>query len=463
MRIINIIKKDLKIILSDKKALALMILMPIILTTILSMALKGSFASGDSDFEPVNIAVVKLYDEDNDNEMFKSSLKNSMISDSMGEDAIQRLIDSGEDVNPEKFFFGDFLDSKDVSKIIKYILVSDEKNALSKLNSGEVSAIVLLPDKFIYDMKVNLLTPFRNKVDIRILTHPDKNLSGKIVSSVIDAYSNAMSTIIIGKNVVLEASMANNISGDGFDNLDKLMEGMSDVIQSIDVNIENVVMEGRKQISSADYYAVGMMTMFILFAAGIGGRMLLEEKDNQTYQRMAIAGITKFEILAGNFTTIFLIALLQVTVMVTFTHFALKVQWGNIVSVILTSLASSFAVAGLGAFVGALTYRTDNYKMANMFESAIIQVMALLGGSFFPLDIMPEFMQKLSFLSLNGIAIRAYLKIIAGYAIADILNYILILIALGAGFAILAVFALKGKEDTINVKRNKIKTAQAER
>ena len=237
------------------------------------------------------------------------------------------------------------------------------------------------------------------------------------------------------------------------------MEGMSDVIQSIDVNIENVVMEGRKQINSADYYAVGMMTMFILFAAGIGGRMLLEEKDNQTYQRMAIAGITKFEILAGNFTTVFLIALLQVTVMVTFTHFALKVQWGNIGSVILISLASSFAVAGLGAFVGALTYRTDNYKMANMFESAIIQVMALLGGSFFPLDIMPEFMQKLSFLSLNGIAIRAYLKIIAGYAIADILNYISILIALGAGFAILAVFALKGKEDTVNVKRNKIKTA----
>jgi len=456
---INIIKKDLKIILSDKKALAIMILMPIILTTILSMALKGSFASGDSDFEPINIAVVKLYNEEVDNLMFESSLKSSLIADSMGEDEIRKLIDSGEDVNPEKFFFDDFLESKDVSKLIKYTVVSDEKKALTKLNNEEVSAIVLLPDKFIYDMKVNLVTPFRNKVDIKILTHPDKNLSGKIVNSVIDAYSNAMSTIIIGKNVVIETSMANNISGDGFDNLDQLMEGISDVIKSIDVNLNNVVMEGRKQVNSADYYAVGMMTMFILFAAGIGGRMLLEEKDNQTYQRMVVAGTTKLEILSGNFMTVFLIALLQITVMITFTHFALKVQWGNIGSVILISIAASFSVAGLGSFVGALTYRAGNYKMANMFESAIIQVMALLGGSFFPIDVMPEFMQRLSFLSLNGIAIRSYLKIITGYAVADILNYILILIAMGMVFTAAAVIVLKGKEGTGNVKRNKVKTA----
>ncbi|NYB75405.1 ABC transporter permease [Sedimentibacter hydroxybenzoicus DSM 7310] len=456
---INIIKKDLKIILSDKKALAIMILMPIILTTILSMALKGSFASGDSDFEPINIAVVKLYDEKVDNQMFESSLKNSLVADSMGEDAIQKLIDSGEDINPENLFFDDFLESKDVSELIKYTLVSDEKKALNKLNNEEVSAIVLLPDKFIYNMKVNLLTPFRNKVDIKILTHPDKSLSGKIVSSVIDAYSNAMSTIIIGKNVVIETSMTNNISDDGFDNLDQLMEGISDVIKSIDVNLDNVVMEGRKQVNSADYYAVGMMTMFILFAAGIGGRMLLEEKDNQTYQRMVIAGTTKLEILSGNFMTVFLIALLQITVMITFTHFALKVQWGNIGSVILISIVSAFAVAGLGSFVGALTYKAGNYKMANMFESAIIQVMALLGGSFFPIDVMPEFMQNLSFLSLNGIAIRSYLKIITGYAVADILNHILMLIAMGMIFMLAAVFVLKGKEGTGNVKRNKVKIA----
>jgi len=439
--------------------LAVMILMPVILTTILSMALKGSFASGDDDFEPINIAVVKLYNEKDDNEMFESSLKNSLIAKSMGEDAINSLVDSSDEINPEKFFFDDFLESKDVKKIIKYTVVSDEKKAFEKLNGEEVSAIVLLPDKFIYDMKINLLTPFRNKVDIKILTHPDKSFSGKIVNAVVDAYSNTMSTIIIGKNVVIETAMANNISSDGFENLDQLMEGISDVMKSINVDIQNVVMEGRKQVNSADYYSVGMMTMFILFAASHGGRMLLEEKDNQTYQRMAVAGTTKFELLSGKLMTVFLIALFQITVMITYTHYALKVEWGNLGAVVLISITAAFAVAGLGSFVGALTYKAGNYKMANIFESAILQVMALLGGSFFPIDVMPEFMKNLSFLSLNGIALKAYLKVITGYVISDILNYILILAATGIVFTVAAIFILNGKEGALNVKRNKVKVA----
>jgi ABC-2 type transport system permease protein len=80
MKIISIIIKDLKVMFSDKKALAIMILMPMILTTILSFALKGSFSSGsDSDFEPVNIAVVRLYNSGGDSEMFESSLSNNFF------------------------------------------------------------------------------------------------------------------------------------------------------------------------------------------------------------------------------------------------------------------------------------------------------------------------------------------------------------------------------------------------
>lgn len=42
---------------------------------------------------------------------------------------------------------------------------------------------------------------------------------------------------------------------------------------------------------------------------------------------------------------------------------------------------------------------------------------------------------------------------------SDILNYILILVAVGVGFTIAAVAILKGKEGTGNVKRNKVKIA----
>ena len=461
MKIKSIIIKDLKIILSDKKALAIMILMPIILTTILSLALKGSFASSyDAEIEPVKIAVVKLYSEKLDSEMFELSMNGNILADGMGEEAIKDLVEAGKDVNPEELFFKEFLESDDVSEFLNY-RIEEETKALELLKSEDVSAVVLLPEKFTYDMKINLLTPFRNKIQIKILTHPDRDIDGQIVKSIMDAYTNSMSSVIIGKNVIIETAMTNNVGNEGFNNMDELMEGMSDVMESIEINIEDVVLEGRKSINSADYYAVAMMTMFILFAAGQGGRMLLEEKDNLTYQRMVVAGTTKFEILSGKLIAVFLIAIFQIAVMITFTHFALKVEWGDLKLVALISIAAASAIAGLGTFVGSLTYVAGNYKMANIFESAIIQGMALLGGSFFPIDIMPEIMQKLSFLSLNGIALKAYLKVISGYGLSEVLNYILILIVTGAAFTILSVMILNRKEGNADVKHNKIKAVKA--
>ena len=447
MKVISIIIKDLKTVLSDKQAIITTMLMPVILMTILSMALKGSFISSDDvAVEEVKIAVVKQYDEIIDSQIFTKTL----------EERLDINIE-GDEVAPEELFFEDFLASKEVSKLINYRIEEEEK-AMELLAKKEISAIIILPDKYIFNMKTNLLTPFRNNVNVRIITHPDRPIDGEIVTSVMGAYTNIMSSIIIGKNVLIESASANDIGGDGFNNIEEVMEGMSDLVEGMNVSIENITVQGRKNIKSSDYYSVAMMTMFILFAAGQGGRMLLEEKDNQTYQRMVIADISKTHILAGKFFTIFLIASIQITVMLLYSYFALKVEWINVSSILVLSVTSAFAVAGLGIFIASFTYRAGNYRMANLFENVIIQVMALLGGSFFPLDLMPEIIQKLSFISLNGIALKSYLKLILGYSFADISSNVLILALTGSLFTIAGVIAFN-KEVAENAKHSKIKTA----
>lgn len=462
MKVISIIIKDLKTILSDKKALPIILMMPLVLMVILSSALKESFLSGDTrSMKSVNIAVVKQYDGAKDTKMFYDILSNGLIAGGMGEEAAEELRASSGDVDPEKIFFEDFLGSEEVGKIIRYRIEEEEK-ARELLKAGEISAIVLLPDKFVYDMKLNLLTPFRNKVDIRVLTHPDRSLDGQVVESIVKAYCDTMSSVVIGKNVLIEAAMANELGGDGFKGMKEAMDGISKAMESIRINIDNMVVEGRKGISSFDYYSVAMLTMFILFAAGHGGRMLLEEKENITYQRMIMAGASKLGILAGKFFTVFLIALLQIAVIIEFSHIALKVQWGSTLPVVLISITSAFAIAGVGAALAAATYRAGNYKMANIFETVIIQSMALLGGSFFPTDIMPSIFQKLSFLSLNGVALKAYLKIMMGYGVQDIMDHIGVLTSIGALFALLSVLILREKEAVRDVKYNQIKVIKAQ-
>ena len=58
--ILNIIKKDMKLFFRDRKALILLVLMPIILATILSFSLKGVFNQAKLN-EKIKVGVVKDY------------------------------------------------------------------------------------------------------------------------------------------------------------------------------------------------------------------------------------------------------------------------------------------------------------------------------------------------------------------------------------------------------------------
>ncbi|HYE69143.1 MAG TPA: ABC transporter permease [Anaerovoracaceae bacterium] len=459
MKILSIIRKDLKMMLSDKKALSIVLLMPIILMVILSFALKGIFMD-DWQASKVNIAVVKQYDAAADLKSFDDSLHNGLLAQGMGQGAAEELTSTSDDTDPENIFFNEFLGSSEVSDIISY-RVETEATAIALLNNGEISAIVILPEKYLYNMKINLLTPFRNEVAIKVLTNPDANIDGQIVQSIMQAYSDSMSSVIIGKNVLIEAAMANNIGDNSFKGMETVMTGIMDALEAVQVEVNDVTLEGRKPISSSDYYAAAMMTMFILFAAGHGGRMLLEEKENSTYQRMMVAGTSRQGILAGKFLVVFIIALLQISTMTAFSSIVLNVVWGNFLSVAAIGIAAAFAVAGVGATVAAATYRAGNYKMANIFETGIIQTMALLGGSFFPIDILPDVFQKLSFLSLNGIALKAYQKTMMGYGLEAVLGYIAVLAGIGAVFAIFAVVILRGKGGADNVGYYQAKTVKA--
>lgn len=444
MKVISIIVKDMRTILSDRKSLIIILLMPLVLMVILSSALKGTFTSSTGSMEKVDIAVVRQYDKAADLKMFDNTLKGGLLSQGIGDKAAEELRVTGSEVDPEELFLEDFLGSEEVSKIIGFRPEEKDK-AEELLKNGEISAIVLLPERFVYDMKMNLLTPFRNKVDIRVLTHPDRSINGQVVQSVMEAYTDTMTSVIIGKNVLIEASIENELTDDGFKGMKEAMDGIREVLEGIRVDVLSKELQGRKPISSMEYYSVAMLTMFILFAAGHGGRMLLEEKDNITYQRMIIAGTPKLGILAGKFFSVFLIALLQIVIMIAFSRFALKVDWGGGLPVTLISLSAAFAIAGIGSTLASATYRAGNYKMASIFETVIIQSMALLGGSFFPIDIMPSIFQKLSFFSINGVALKAYLKIMMGYGTSEVMFHIVVLTAVGAVFTLLSVLILREK------------------
>jgi ABC-2 type transport system permease protein len=156
MKIWKLIRKDLIILLSDKKALLIILLMPAILMTILGFALRGIFADTPVT-NRVNVAIVKAYDAEADRLRFESSLKNSLFAGGMGPETVGELVGAAGKIDPEAIFFHEFLESDEVSELISYRIESEQK-ARELLDSGLISAIVTLPEHYLFDMRINLAT-----------------------------------------------------------------------------------------------------------------------------------------------------------------------------------------------------------------------------------------------------------------------------------------------------------------
>lgn len=395
MKLRQLILKDIKNVVYDVKSLAILVIMPVVIMTILGFSLKGMFSSDvSSGVTLLNVAVVKEYDLDQDIERFKEESKtNSMIN---GENID---IDS---LNMETIFFDDFLDHKDMQEFISYRL-ADASEIPELMDADAISAAIYLPENFVYDGLINFAQGGRKEMGITVETNPDYSFSSSIVVSIMKEFTDNLNLQKARNSALIGDLMANDLSA----YLGNITDNMSDS-PTLDVVINKESVDQQKSISSFQYYAAAIMSMFLLYAASFGGKAILSERKEYTLARMSVAGITIYHVIISNFVRIAMLCILQSAFMIVFSRLVLGVIWGNPLSVIIGMLLMSTTVGAIGMLLSVITLSTGNYRIANFFEFIIIQFMALVGGSFIQLEVLPEPIRNLSFLSVSGLGIKMY-------------------------------------------------------
>ena len=176
------------------------------------------------------------------------------------------------------------------------------------------------------------------------------------------------------------------------------------------------------------------MAMFLLFGASYGAKFMLIEKRNFTLQRQQSAGISSTQIIIGKLALIFVIAVLQITLMILTSTIGFGVYWGEPVQIILVTLVTALAVTGFGTLLSAVSLKAGDFKALNMMESGIFQVLALFGGSYFPLFLMPDWFKWISRALLNGAALEAYQKVMMSAPLSEMLPSLMSLMINGLVF-----------------------------
>ena len=414
MKLFDIIKKDLNLVLTDPKSMVFIIIMPIVLILILSFSLGGSFEEEGFTLDIINIGVVDNITDD------EIALLESMPLD-------QSIIDSVS--------LYTLLDDENLNEIITYEKMTQEQ-ANTKLETREVDAVVIIPETYLRTTLMGIQTG-NGETQIEVISAQNRSLQTNIVTSVISGYTSFLSSLS-ADNVVLNSYLDNP-------NIFEYVAELEEFNLNNQLTIEAQGVNQRKMMNQFYYYSIAITCMFVLFSAGQGSTFLLNESNDKTLQRLFVAGVSKAKLLVGKSFAVFSLCVIQLIVLFIFSTIAFSLNWGNPWIFLLISLCLAFSVTGIGALLMVLSYKGNSHNLGNMFQSVFVQVLALFGGSYIPLAVLPKFFSSVALFTPNGLGIIAYSENVQGAPLNEIYPYILGNLALGIVFCTIAVYLFNKK------------------
>jgi ABC-2 type transport system permease protein len=165
------------------------------------------------------------------------------------------------------------------------------------------------------------------------------------------------------------------------------------------VNLENVQVAGGNVKSPMATLLVGGWAMqFLLFALTASATALFRERDLGIFQRILAAPATRGSILWSKFLYGVCLGLIQLSVLFAAGHVLYGIDVAGHLGLLL--LVCVFAAAACTSFGMLIASVSPTPESARGISTFVILLMCAIGGAWFPVSFMPEFIQKFSKLTL---------------------------------------------------------------
>ncbi|MBN2403975.1 MAG: ABC transporter permease [Coriobacteriia bacterium] len=163
--------------------------------------------------------------------------------------------------------------------------------------------------------------------------------------------------------------------------------------------------------SNNTQYSTGFTVMFIMFVTFGGASGILEEREQGTLRRLLITPNNKMVLVVGKIFGIVMTAVIQTLILVGIGAVVFSVPWGNApLAVVLLFLSYILAVTGLAILLSALVRSRD--QLSGLMPLLSVGL-AMLGGSFWPLQIVSPVMQTIAKLTPTGWAMIGLTDVVA--------------------------------------------------
>jgi ABC-2 type transport system permease protein len=410
LKIWNVAMNDLRIFLRDIPGLVYLILTPVIVIAIASFALSGMFTEGEVEQFSIPIVV-----ED------QGEVTDDLVSVLKDTTAI-KLIET---------YTTDDGEEKRMTREQAELMVVDEK------------AAIIIPDDFSEKVTSG------KEAKIIVLADPVDRVIPSVVNDILSQYTAKLSMANVVNEVGVTAvqsltAATKQIHGVVIDPTSeiKTIEEQSDFyiqnppIQVITEKIEKS--ENTHETTPFESNVPGYAVMFVLLGTTAAATSLLEERERGTLRKLQTLPISKLSIFSGKMLSNFLRALFQMLVLFSVGHLVFGMWLGNsVIGLILLIIATAFAATGLAMLIASIC---KTRAQASGVSLLIVLSMSALGGSWWPLYIVPEWLQKVAHITLTAWSMSAFNNLlIYGEGLVSILPSIAVLSGMGVVFLLVSV------------------------
>ncbi|MDQ0158202.1 ABC transporter permease [Alkalibacillus salilacus] len=412
--------KDLLLFWRDRKEVAVIILLPIVLVVLLSLVVPGMFGEETSESYDLDLALVVEDQQDQGFERFQEEVEPS-------NDQSQQMIDQLQAMPPVDGLVA-YLNSPELAEWVT-VNQMDLDQAQTQVDEGELDAALIIPEHYTYQLLNEMVLDEPSEATLQF------QASGQ--SQEVDMLRQMIQRYL--DQINLQYAVAS--SGSQVDSAnDNLPEG----------GVENV--EGQSMFSMEHYFTFSMAALFTLFLAATVATRTGIEKREQTFNRIALTNAPPLYYLMGKTISTFILAWLQMMFVLVGAHLILGVFteegptfW---VGLIVMATLYALAIAAISSIMTSTMLRVKNNDTGDGIFMAVVMVLGVIGGNFVPINVLPNWLQQIGELTPNGLILATLTEWVQDqtYSLLVMPTVILVAIIVTALSIGIAVYPKRGEQ-----------------
>ncbi|WP_251551174.1 ABC transporter permease [Neobacillus muris] len=225
-------------------------------------------------------------------------------------------------------------------------------------------------------------------------------------------------------------------------------ETMYNNFQQIDFKLTTNNLEDSSSSKYMTNQTIGFLIFIMLMSATNLSEIILLEKEQRTYYRLLSTPINARKYILSNIIVNLIVMIMQIlvtiTIMRTLFHIGTNIPFWQIFVVM---LLFSFVSIGLSLVIISFS---NSRALASALQNFIVTPTVMLSGCFWPIDVMPESLQKIADFLPQRWTLDTLTKLQEGNSFASLYLNLMILVAFALTFFLIAVYKFSRNNTTQN-------------